>query len=293
MKSHLLLLRPMQWMKNVFVFAPVFFSNNLLHLDSFLQVMTVFSSFCLASSAIYCLNDIIDAENDRKHPVKCKRPVASGKVAVKSAYSLMAGCILLSIGLLFFSQHLQDLYSTIAIIITYLLINIAYCLKLKQKAVADVFVIALGFVLRVLSGSTATGIEASAWLILMTFLLALFLALAKRRDDFRLFSQTGKKPRMSITGYNAVFIDLSIAIVATMTLVCYIMYTLSEQVIERFGSSHVYLTSIFVLVGIMRYLQNMLVYERSGSPTKAVIKDHYIQLCIAAWMLSFFVIIYL
>ncbi len=280
-------------MKNVFVFAPIFFSNNLLSTGYLFQTVTIFISFCLASSAVYCLNDVIDAENDRKHPVKCQRPVASGRVSVKSAYTLMAGCILLSIGLLLFSKHLYDLHSTVAIITTYLLTNIAYCLKLKQKAVADVFVIASGFVLRVLSGSTATGIEASAWLILMTFLIALFLALAKRRDDFRLFSQTGKKPRMSITGYNAEFIDLSITIVATVTLVCYIMYTLSEQVIERFGSRHVYLTSIFVLIGILRYMQNMLVYERSGSPTKTFVKDIYIQLCIAAWVFSFFAIIYL
>jgi 4-hydroxybenzoate polyprenyltransferase len=280
-------------MKNVFVFAPIFFSNNLLYIGYILQTTTIFFSFCFASSAVYCLNDIIDAENDRKHPVKCQRPVASRRVSVKSAYSLMAGCLLLSFGSLFFSKHLHDRNSTTAIIATYLLINIAYCLKLKQKAVADVFIIALGFVLRVLSGSTGTGIDASAWLILMTFLVALFLALAKRRDDFRLYSKTGLKPRMSITGYNAQFIDLAITIVATVTLVCYIMYTMSEQVVERFGSNYVYLTSIFVLIGILRYLQNMLVYECSRSPTKIFIQDYYIQLCIAAWLLSFLARIYL
>ena len=129
-------------------------------------------------------------------------------------------------------------------------------------------------------------------LVLMTFLLALFLAFAKRKDDYRIFEQTGIMPRKSIVGYNAQFIDLSVTIVATITIVCYIMYTMSDSVIERMGSSYLYLTSIWVIAGLLRHLQNMLVYQRSGSPTKALVKDHFIQLCIAGWIASFVAIIY-
>ena len=127
----------------------------------------------------------------------------------------------------------------------------------------------------------------------MTFLLALFLAFAKRKDDYRIYELTGTIPRKSITGYNSQFIDLSVTIVGTITMVCYIIYTMSEGVIERFGSPYIYLTNFWVLAGLLRYLQNMLVYKRSGSPTKILVKDRFIKCCIAGWIASFFAIIYL
>ena len=171
--------------------------------------------------------------------------------------------------------------------------NIAYCLKLKQIAILDVTIIAIGFVMRVLIGGFATDIWISHWLVLMTFLVTLFLALAKRNDDYRIFEQTGTKPRVSITGYNQTFINESTAIVASITMVCYIMYTMSPEVIQKWGTRYVYLTSGWVLAGILRYLQNMIVFGLSGSPTKAMVKDRFIQLCIAGWIASFFAIIYL
>ena len=128
---------------------------------------------------------------------------------------------------------------------------------------------------------------------MMTFLLALFLAFAKRKDDYRIYEQTGTMPRKSIAGYNSQFIDLSVTIVGTITMVCYIIYTMSDSVVSHFGSSYVYLTNVWVLAGLLRYLQNMLVYQRSGSPTKVLVKDHFIQTCIVGWVLSFFSIIYL
>ena len=292
MKEYLQLLRPLQWIKNAFVFAPAFFSNNLLKWDYFVPTFIVFCSFCLISSSIYCFNDLHDVEADRLHPKKRKRPIASGAVSTKAGYTLMAICTLLSFAVLGFikSAHTPYLYIIIG---GYWLMNIAYCLKLKQIAILDVTIIAIGFVMRVLIGGFATGIWISHWLVLMTFLVTLFLALAKRNDDYRIFEQTGTKPRVSITGYNQTFINESTAIVASITMVCYIMYTMSPEVIQKWGTRYVYLTSGWVLAGILRYLQNMIVFGLSGSPTKAMVKDRFIQLCIAGWIASFFAIIYL
>ena len=281
------LLRPLQWFKNVFVLAPLFFSNNLLNKELLWPTLLTFAAFCLVSSSIYCFNDIYDVEADRQHPRKCKRPIASGSVSVRMGYVMMVVCL---VAALLLTTHHSPL--TTLIIAGYWLMNVAYCMKLKQYAIIDVFLISMGFVLRVLVGGMAADIFVSEWLVLMTFLLALFLAFAKRKDDYRIFEQTGVMPRKSITGYNAQFIDLSVTIVATITIVCYIMYTMSDSVIERMGSRYLYLTSIWVIAGLLRHLQNMLVFQRSGSPTKALVKDHFIQLCIVGWIASFVAIIY-
>lgn len=292
MLKYIQLLRPQQWLKNIFVFAPIFFSNNLLKVYFWEPTLIVFASFCLISSSIYCFNDLQDAEADRLHPQKCKRPIASGAVSMKIGYITMALCLILAFALLSLCKSLYTPHLYV-IITGYWIMNIAYSLKLKQYAIIDVSIIAIGFVLRVLIGGMATNIWISQWLILMTFLLALFLALAKRSDDFSIFEQTGIKPRMSITGYNKEFINGATAIVASVTTVCYIMYTMSSEVIGRMGSQYLYLTSGWVLIGLLRYLQNTIVYGTSCSPTKSLVKDHFIQLCIIGWIFSFFAIIYL
>ena len=282
------LLRPLQWMKNVFVLAPLFFTGRLLDWSLLAPTLVVFVSFCLAASSIYCLNDVSDVESDRQHPKKRLRPIASGAVSVGAGYATMALCMLLAL-LLSFSAGFQSFVC----LLLYLVINVGYCLKLKQKAIVDVVLIAMGFVLRVLAGGLVAGIWISEWLVLMTFLLTLLLALAKRNDDFRLFVQTGHEPRKSITGYNRDFINQAVSILAAVTLVCYIMYTMSPDVIQRMGTRYVYLTIFWVLAGLLRYMQNMIVYGRSGSPTKAMVKDRFLLLCVIGWILSFFIIIYL
>lgn len=292
MKHYIQLLRPLQWIKNAFVFAPVFFSTNLLKPEFFWPTFIVFASFCLISSSIYCFNDLRDVESDRQHPKKCKRPIASGAVSVKTGYAMMLLCMVGAFALLPLAQSINTPYLHI-IIGTYWLMNIAYCLRLKQIAILDVTIIAIGFVMRVLAGGVATDIWISHWLVLMTFLVTLFLAFTKRNDDYRLFEQTGTKPRISITGYNKTFINEATAIIASVTMVCYIMYTMSPEVIERMGTRYIYLTSGWVLAGLLRYLQNMIVYGLSGSPTKSLVKDHFIQICIIGWIASFFAIIYL
>ncbi len=291
MRDAILLLRPLQWFKNLFVFAPIFFGNNLLDASCFMQTLWVFVAFCLVSSSVYCFNDIQDVESDRHHPRKCHRPIAAGKVSVAMGYVVMGGSLLA--GLFTAAFTASSWWTVCAMLAGYWLLNVAYCVRLKHYAILDVAIVAAGFVMRVLTGGIATGIVVSGWLVMMTFLLALFLAFGKRKDDYRIYEQTGIMPRKSIAGYNAPFIDLSVTIVGTVTLVCYIIYTMSDSVVSRFGSPYVYLTNVWVLAGLLRYLQNMLVYQRSGSPTKVLVKDHFIQACIAGWLLSFFVIIYL
>ena len=292
MIHYIQLIRPLQWLKNFFVFAPIFFSNKLLEPEFFWPTLIVFASFCLISSSIYCFNDLRDVEADRQHPKKCKRPIASGAVSVKGGYAMMLICTIGAFLLIPFAGSVNTPYLYI-IVAAYWLMNIAYCVKLKQYAILDVAIIAVGFVMRVLIGGLTTDIWVSHWLVMMTFLVTLFLAFTKRNDDYRLYEQTGMKPRISITGYNKTFINEATAIIASITMVCYIMYTMSPEVIERMGTRYVYLTSGWVLAGLLRYLQNMIVFGLSGSPTKSIVKDHFIQLCILGWIASFFAIIYL
>lgn len=292
MINYIRLLRPLQWLKNVFVFAPIFFSNNLLKPEYFFPTFVTFASFCLISSSIYCFNDLKDVETDRLHPKKRFRPIASGKVSVRSGYAMMILCMIGALALLPLAQSSNTPYLYI-IVLGYWLMNIGYCVRLKQYAILDVSIIAIGFVMRVLAGGMAADVWISHWLVMMTFLVTLFLAFTKRNDDYRIYEQTGTKPRVSITGYNKTFINEATAIIASVTLVCYIMYTMSPEVIQRMGTRYVYLTSGWVLAGLLRYLQNMIVYGLSGSPTKSLIKDHFVQFCILGWLTSFFVIIYL
>ena len=295
MKDIIKLLRPYQWLKNLFVFAPVFFNGSVLDIDYLLPSFMVFFSFCMAASSIYCFNDIYDAETDRMHPIKRNRPIASGAVSKNMGYCLMIICLVLSIIMIFsFCWHSDSARIIIfTLILFYVLLNIAYCVWLKHKAIVDVFIIAMGFVIRIYAGGAATGIELTNWLVLMTFLLALFLAFAKRRDDVAMYETTGKVVRDNITRYTLDYMNQVIGIIASVTMVCYIMYTVSPEVIDRFHSSKIYLTSVFVLAGIVRYLQVTMVDVKSGSPTKVLLHDKFIQTCVFCWILSFVLIIYI
>ena len=293
MKNVLLLLRPHQWLKNCFVFLPLFFDRHLFDAMYITSGLLVFFAFCFAASSIYCFNDIIDVESDRKHPKKCNRPIACGAISKEEGMILMIVCVLISLGFVALidnsSANQTILYSIVG---CYIVLNITYCISLKNKPVIDVFVIAIGFVLRIMAGGYACGIWLSEWIILMTFLLALFLAFAKRRDDVVLYAKTGMSVRKSTIKYNLPFMNVALGIFASVTLVCYIMYTVSPEVTNRFDCNNVYLTSLFVLAGIIRYLQITMVELKSGSPTKVLIKDRFIQLCVVGWLLTFALIIY-
>ena len=250
-----------------------------------------FFSFCMSASSIYCLNDLIDAKIDRLHPNKRNRPIASGSISKRQALLIFSILLLFAIAIscVHFERH-PFLFIIIGI---YILMNIGYCLKLKRIAIIDVFIIAFGFVLRIMAGGASTGIELSHWVVLMTFLLSLILALAKRRDDVCIYDKTGVKMRKNITRYSLTFIDMCISIISSITIVCYIMYTVSPEVVERFQSTYIYLTVLFVMAGIIRYLQLTMVDKKSESPTMIMMKDRFIQLCVIAWGISFTLIIYL
>lgn len=288
------LIRPDQWLKNLFIFLPLFFGHALLNPSAWRAAIIAFFVFCMASSGVYCLNDIWDVEADRQHPKKCKRPIASGDVSKAGGIVLMLICWAISFGLIaldtfVFGNHNFGVW----IVLSYIVMNLFYTMGLKNQSVVDVFIIAVGFVFRVWYGGVVTGIFTSKWIISMTFLLTLFLALAKRRDDVLIFEETGVKARKNVERYNLDFLNQAITIVASITMVCYMMYTVSDAAVNSTGNQYVYITSIFVLAGIIKYLQLSMVDAKTGDPTKVLLKNRFIQGCVAGWFLTYFIIIYL
>lgn len=293
MINYLKLLRVEQWVKNLFVFIPLFFSGNVTHLEFVYKSIFAFLVFSFTASSIYIINDYTDIESDRNHPEKCNRPLASGAISKTSAIAVFIGLVLAVIALLFFGQnYFQRDFTKLAIIISsYFFMNLAYTFKLKHVAIIDVCIIALGFVFRVLAGGYATGIVTSQWAILLTFVLALVLAVGKRRGELINAQITGKT-RKALDGYNVQFADIALSISVTLAIVCYLMFTLTPEVQERFGIK-VFYTVLFVVFAFLRYLQQTLVYNKTESPTKIVYKDRYIQVTILIWLIAFLLLIYL
>ncbi|MBR1463506.1 MAG: decaprenyl-phosphate phosphoribosyltransferase [Prevotella sp.] len=285
------LIRPKQWLKNVFVFVPMFFGGSLLDSVDVIASVIVFFAFSFIASSVYCFNDIVDLEADRQHPVKCKRAIASGDVSVTQAYAIMALMLVLSLLTLLLLR--VNRVEVMMVILAYYLLNLGYCARLKQYAILDVCIIAFGFVLRLLAGGLATEIVLSKWIVMMTFLITLFLSFAKRRDDVLRMNETGEAPRKNTIRYNLTFINQSITITASVTLVCYIMYTVSPVVVSRVHTDYLYLTSIFVIIGLLRYIQIAVVDEKSGDPTKVMLRDRFMQLIVFLWAVSFLFIIYI
>ena len=287
MYKFLTLIRPHQYVKNLFIFLPLFFAGQITTPVLVLNAFMAFIAFSLSASAIYILNDYHDIAEDQLHPKKKYRPLASGAISKKTALYLMA--LLITAG--FYLIYTLSINATI-ILGLYIALNIAYSFYLKHFAILDICIIAIGFVLRLFVGATVTSITLSMWIVIMTFLLALFLALAKRRDDVLLYMDTGKKMRKVIDGYNIQFIDSAMAIMASVVIVAYIIYTTSSEVVQRLNTQYLYLTALFVIIGVMRYLQISFVKQDSGSPTKIILKDIFIQLTLLFWVMSFAWILY-
>lgn len=290
-KNILRLTRPKQWIKNFFVFIPMFFGGELFDLHSIWLATITFVAFSLTASSIYCYNDIVDVDADRYHPVKCLRPIASGALSIRMGYILMAVCFLLSMAVLM-ALPPEVKSQVMAVIVFYYVLNLSYCSKLKQFAILDVCIVAFGFVLRILAGGFACELALSSWIVIMTFLLTLFMSFAKRRDDVLRMNETGEAPRKNTVRYNLTFINQAITITASVTLVCYIMYCVSPEVVERFQTPYLYLTFVFVLLGLLRYIQIAVVDKKSGDPTKVILKDHFSQVIVIAWILTFLLMIY-
>lgn len=292
MKKYIKLLRVEQWVKNLFVFIPLFFSGNVTHLGFLYKSIFAFVVFSLTASSIYILNDYKDIESDKKHPEKCKRPLASGAISKSTAIAIFVTLVLSVLFLIIFGQEIfQRQFLKFSIIIaSYFIMNIAYTIHLKHVAIVDIFIISIGFVLRVLAGGYATGIITSQWAILLTFVLALVLAVGKRRGEL-INAEISGKTRKALDGYNVQFADIVLSVSITLAIICYLMFTLTPEVQERFGK-RVFYTVLFVVFAFLRYLQQTLVYNKTESPTKIVYKDRYIQVTLFLWLTAFLLQIY-
>lgn len=265
---------------------PAFFGGKIGVLFSSYQPTLAFFSFCAIASAVYIFNDIFDLEKDKIHEQKRTRPLAAGTVPIRNAVIMIVLLAALSAGLAL-TVGLTFFY----VIAGYAVLNLFYTLYFKHISLIDISFIAIGFVLRVLAGGIATDVAISKWLILMTFLLACCLAVGKRRDDL-LLGVDKETLRLAHKGYTLAFIDTCLVILSVTTIVCYIMYTVSEEVVRRLHTDNVYLTSVFVIIAILRFLQIAIVEQKSGAPTMILLKDRLIQSMIGLWFAAFLVILY-
>lgn len=286
--SYIQLLRPRDWAKNLFLFIPLFFSGDLFHWELYPQLFLGFIAFSLIASSIYIINDYRDIEDDRKHPEKFKRPLASGAVSKTMAILI---CISLVVAGFAIAWFIRDKF--LFVLGIYFALNLGYSFGLKSIPILDIIIVAIGFVLRIKGGAVIAMIGLSEWLNIMVFLLALFMAIGKRRDDVLLKLSHGTDMRKSIKGYNLEYLNVVLSLVCAVIVVAYFMYTMSTEVIVRMGTYRLYYTCLFVLAGILRYLQLIFVQASAGSPTKILYKDRFIQLTILFWIASFYLIIYM
>lgn len=288
MKDYIRLLRPKDWAKNTFIFLPLFFSGHLFDVSSLISVFYGFLCFSMAASSIYILNDYRDIEDDKKHPEKRFRPLASGKVNKTSALVIS---IVLMVAALGAAWLIRDKF--FFVLAFYILLNISYSFGLKRVPILDVIIISVGFVLRVKGGAVIAVIGLSEWLTIIVFLLALFLAFAKRRDDVLLKLKSGTEMRAAVKGYNLEFINVALSLICAVIVVAYFMYTMSDEVKIRLGTYRLYYTCLFVIAGIFRYLQLIFVHDDSDSPVKILYRDRFIQATIILWIISFYFILYM
>ena len=280
-------IRPQQWLKNLFIFAPLIFSENIFNRSMFLQSLLAFAVFCLLSGALYILNDLKDLEEDRIHPIKSKRPLAAGKL--KKSQAITAFIILSFISLLFASLVNEEF---LWVCLVYYVLQIAYSFALKHVVILDVFIVASGFFLRVIAGAVAIQVQISPWLLICTTLLALFLALSKRRHEILLLDEEAINHRPILKEYSAYLLDQMISVVTASTVIAYCLYTISGETIEKFGTNKLILTVPFVLYGIFRYLYLIHQKAEGGTPETLILKDRPLLLDIILWIVSAALIIY-
>ncbi len=280
------LIRVHQWVKNLFIFLPAFF-GQALNEESIIPLLLGFICFSLAASAVYIFNDIVDAPSDQLHKEKKERPIAAGNIKVSTAYGLAAVLLTASLTGAYLINQLF-----FAACVFYLFQNLLYTVWLKKFALIDITIISFGFLIRLFAGGVIADVPISSWMYIMAFLLAMLLALGKRRDDLLILKNEGKQVRKAVEGYNMEFVNVISVMLSAVTVVAYIMYTLSAEVIARVGSPYVYVTSLFVFLGVLRYLQLALVYENTGSPTLILLKDNPTRLVVLAWLLTFGYLLY-
>jgi 4-hydroxybenzoate polyprenyltransferase len=281
-------LRPQQWLKNLFIFAPLIFSENIFHRSMFLQALLAFGIFCLLSGALYILNDLKDLEEDRLHPIKSKRPLARGELKKRQA---VASFVILSFVSLLLAEVVNMEFLWICLI--YFVLQIAYSFALKHVVILDVFIVASGFFLRVIAGAVAIRVQISPWLLICTTLLALFLAFGKRRHEILLLEEGAINHRRILKEYSPYLLDQMISVVTASTVIAYCLYTISGDTIEKFGTNKLILTVPFVLYGIFRYLYLIHQKAEGGTPETLILKDRPLLLDIFLWIVSAALIIYI
>ncbi len=280
-RSRIQLARPTQWTKNAFVVAPAFFAMDLHQAGAMARTALATVAFCFTSSAVYVLNDWTDRDADARHPTKCTRPLASGALDGRDAVLQAAVLAVLAVAAMLPLYDRPGAWIPLAM---YAVLNIAYSLWLRAFNLVDLAIIAAGFVLRVLAGTGAVGVEVSSWIILCTGLLALLLALGKRRGDLGLESAA---ERASLASYNLAFIDLGIATLAGAVITFYALFTVSEYSLARFESEYLYLTTFPVALSVLRYLQSLVAGLSNGSPSEVLLRDRVLQVLIMIWGVLF------
>ena len=280
-------LRPGQWTKNLFVFAALVFAQRLGDATSVVRAITAFVVFCALSGTVYLVNDVLDREQDQRHPLKSRRPIASGVVSPPMALAAATVLSLVALGVSFvLGRHF------FAIAVAYLLLLSAYSTLLKHIVILDVLTIATGFTLRAAAGAAAIAVPISHWLLMCTTLLALFIALSKRRHELTLLTESATHHRPILSDYTPYLLDQMISVVTASTLIAYAFYTISPETQEKFGTDLLSLTIPLPLYGIFRYLYLVHQRDQGGSPAELVINDRPLLICLALWALSVVVIIY-
>lgn len=282
--------RPKQFLKNFFIFAALLFSRNLFNLPLVFKSILAFVVFCFLSGSVYIINDLVDIKRDKFHPIKSLRPLASGRL--NNYHAILASFFLVVISL-FMAFNLD--FSLFILAIVYLLIQLAYSFFLKHEIILDVFAIASGFVLRVVAGAVAISVDISLWFLICTSLLALFLALSKRRHELLYLNDHDRAEdhRRVLKQYSSYLLDQMIAVTTASIIMSYSLYTTSEETIRKFGTTNLVFTIPFVLYGIFRYLY--LIHEENygGRPEVALFTDKSLMICVIAWALTVGMILYL
>ena len=280
-------MRPRQWTKNLLLFAGILFSQNILAPAMLASVMGGFVIFCLLSGSVYILNDVIDAGRDRKHPLKALRPIASGALSVKKA---LFAFLCVAVACIAASFYLGPFFFAVAL--GYLFLQVAYSLLLKYIVIIDVFSIAAGFVLRVVAGAAVINVEISSWLIICTVLLSLFLGFSKRRHELASLDDAAHEHRKVLGDYSVYLLDQMISVVTASTVVCYALYTMSDETIAKFGTSNLIFTVPFVLYGIFRYLYLVHKKGEGGNPENILVSDIPLMADIFLWAATAALILY-
>lgn len=280
-------LRPGQWTKNLLIFAGLLFGKKLLDVRAISDAVAGFVIFCALSGAVYLVNDIADRDTDRNHPLKAKRPIASGALPVGVAWLTAIG---LGAAALIAATALGKWFAAVAV--AYVALQALYSGPLKHIVIIDVLTLAIGFVLRAVAGAVVVSVEISHWLLVCTVLLALFIALAKRRHEIVLLAGDAASHRPILGEYSPYLLDQMIAVVTASTLIAYIFYTVSPETQQKFGTPWLGLTIPFPLYGIFRYLYLVHRREGGGSPADLLLTDRPLLLCVALWAVAVAAIIY-